>query len=119
MDISPKSDEIKKKKSMNNEGNIEDVESANIHSDNVHTDESDGSEEEEGKSLPMHETLKSKSNASKAKKLVYVPEEETAAQRSSRTVFVGNIPVQVAKSKVCLFCWPLKSVLLMTITATS
>ena len=53
---------------------------------------------------PAHETHSAsgqgKIHSKSHKKAKYVPPDETAAQRDARTVFVGNIPVSVAKSKV-------------------
>ncbi|KIL66799.1 hypothetical protein M378DRAFT_74638 [Amanita muscaria Koide BX008] len=51
----------------------------------------------------VHESLKAKKNLAKdqksSSKKKYVPPEETTAQRDLRTVFVGNLSVEVAKKK--------------------
>lgn len=53
----------------------------------------------------MHESLlkgkKSKGGSSSAKQK-FVPSEETPERRNGRTIFVGNVPVEVVKSRVCL-----------------
>lgn len=59
--------------------------------------------------FPMHETLLpgASMDAGKAKKVKakrYVPEDETREDRDRRTIFVGNLGVEVAKSKVRLHC---------------
>ena len=68
--------------------------------------DSEGSEdedEEEAEEL-VHESLKGQvatpkhSKEKKPKK--YVPADETSADRDRRTVFVGNLPIECAKSKV-------------------
>jgi nucleolar protein 12 len=52
----------------------------------------------------VHETVSgAKSGRStKKKKVHYVPENETKEQRDQRTVFIGNLPPDVLKSKVSL-----------------
>jgi nucleolar protein 12 len=61
------------------------------------SDEADGSELD-----LMHESLKPgyKKGKEKASKVKYVPPGETSAYRDRRTVFIGNLPIEVAKSKV-------------------
>ena len=52
--------------------------------------------------LPVHESL-SKSNRNKGtrgKKVKYVPDGETAEMRDTRTIFIGNLPVDIITSKV-------------------
>lgn len=54
----------------------------------------------------VHESLSgSKSRkdrrGKRTKKEKYAPQEETTEQRNERTIFVGNVAVEVAKSKVC------------------
>lgn len=63
--------------------------------------ESDSSESEDGHQGLVHETV-SKSGAvkiPKERRLAYVPDGETKEQREERTVFVGNLPPEVVKSK--------------------
>lgn len=52
--------------------------------------------------LPVHESL-SKSGRKKGtrgKKVKYVPEGETPEMRDTRTIFIGNLPVDIITSKV-------------------
>lgn len=50
---------------------------------------------------PQHETLqKTNKKKSATKKVKYVPEGETREQRDMRSIFVGNLPVAIVKSKV-------------------
>lgn len=46
----------------------------------------------------VHETVSGTTAASK-RKSVYVPEGETKAQRDERTIFIGNLPFEILKSK--------------------
>ncbi|KAF8575321.1 hypothetical protein K439DRAFT_1641486 [Ramaria rubella] len=50
---------------------------------------------------PAHETQRCSKNVRQKvlKKAKYVPPDETPAQKDARTIFVGNIPIAVAKSK--------------------
>lgn len=50
----------------------------------------------------VHESLSSKSKAPK-KKTKFVPEDETPEQRNQRTIFIGNLPVDVAQKKVRVY----------------
>ena len=53
--------------------------------------------------LPKHETLttlKSKRKRNASTKVKYAPEGETLETRDARTIFFGNLPVVVVKSKV-------------------
>ncbi|TDL22968.1 hypothetical protein BD410DRAFT_769344 [Rickenella mellea] len=63
------------------------------------SDEGDGSTE-----LPVHESVgkQARKTNTKGSKLKYVPEDETREQRDARTVFVGNIPTEVVKSRPML-----------------
>ena len=64
---------------------------------------------------PMHETHASDSatkvRSKSRKKTKFSPPDETPAQRDARTIFVGNIPIDVAKSKVCPIALISRSVL--------
>lgn len=70
-----------------------------VEQDEVIPSEHDDDSSDDGSSkIPQHESLaKKKANTKKAK---FVPEDETAEQRNARTIFVGNLPAQVAKSRV-------------------
>ena len=50
----------------------------------------------------VHECLTKKDKKIRASKTKYVPSEETVEQRDQRTIFVGNLPVEVASKKVRL-----------------
>ncbi|KIY64162.1 hypothetical protein CYLTODRAFT_381221 [Cylindrobasidium torrendii FP15055 ss-10] len=56
------------------------------------------SDEEGDPSTLVHESVTQKSNAPKAKKKT-APPEETTEQRDLRTLFIGNLPVEVAQKK--------------------
>lgn len=60
------------------------------------------SDEEGDPTKLVHESAanggKPKSTHGKTK---HVPSEETPEQRDARTIFVGNVPVDVVKSRVC------------------
>ena len=71
--------------------------------DVVSVNQSSGEEDQDAEP-PMHETHTSASatklRSKPRKKAKYVTPGETPAQRDARTIFVGNIPIDVAKSKV-------------------
>jgi nucleolar protein 12 len=61
------------------------------------------SNDEDGPSNLVHESLKNKSAKSKTQsgtKTKYAPLGETQQQRDARTIFVGNLPVEVAQKRV-------------------
>lgn len=60
--------------------------------------ESDGEENEDTTDL-VHESVK-KSSKKRAPKVKHVPQEETSELRDRRTIFVGNLPLEVASKKV-------------------
>ncbi|OCB88138.1 hypothetical protein A7U60_g4766 [Sanghuangporus baumii] len=65
------------------------------------TDEKDqisSDSEESVDAVPEHESMK-KFKKKGIKKVKYAPEGETKEERDARTIFVGNIPVAVVKSK--------------------
>lgn len=67
------------------------------------SDDEDAGGEASTSALPVHESLLPGAKAVKAKKVKskpYVPEGETREERDGRTIFVGNLGVEVAKSKV-------------------
>ena len=70
----------------------------------IYSESDSASEDELDPSKLVHESVasgsKSKTGSGKTK---YVPPEETQEQRDARTVFVGNVPVEVVKSRVRLF----------------
>lgn len=65
------------------------------------------SEDDIDPSSLMHESLlngnKSKGKAKASPQKKYVPPDETQEQRNARTIFVGNVSVEVAKSRVSTF----------------
>ena len=61
----------------------------------------DDSDVQDDPSQLVHESVSKKSVTKvRAKKVKYVPSDETPEQRNSRTIFVGNVAIEVAKSKV-------------------
>ncbi|KAL5512502.1 hypothetical protein ACEPAG_3155 [Sanghuangporus baumii] len=54
--------------------------------------------EESVDAIPEHESMK-KSKKKGIKKVKYAPEGETKEERDARTIFIGNLPVAVVKSK--------------------
>ncbi len=47
----------------------------------------------------VHESLTKKDKKTRAPKTKYVPSEEVAEQRDQRTIFVGNLPIEVASKR--------------------
>ena len=62
---------------------------------------SDASSSTSGSQELVHEALKPKKARTSTKR--YVPPEESLEDRNRRTVFVGNLPLDVATSKVSVF----------------
>lgn len=62
--------------------------------------EDEGDEDEVDPSTLVHESVKKSSKKSRGPKVKYVPSEETPELRDQRTVFVGNLPIDVASKKV-------------------
>lgn len=77
-------------------------------------DAADDSDDEGDPSRLVHESLlkggeKGNKGQSKEWKTKNPPSDESPAQRDARTVFVGNVAIEVVKSRVCLngcFCFP-------------
>ena len=63
----------------------------------------DTSDSEEDASQLVHETMVKNSQRDKrrSKHVHHVPPDETKEQRDARTIFLGNVPMEVAKTKVC------------------
>jgi nucleolar protein 12 len=64
----------------------------------------DTSDSEGDASRLTHETVaakKDRSNKQRIKHAHHVPPDETNEQRDARTIFLGNVPTDVAKHKVC------------------
>ena len=64
----------------------------------------DGTEEEPDSARLVHESLSTSNEKGKATdgaKTKYAPPGETSEQRNARTVFIGNLPLEVAQTKVC------------------
>ncbi len=57
------------------------------------------SDDEGDPSTLVHESMR-KSPGDKKKKGYFVPLDETSEQRNQRTIFVGNLPIEVAEKKV-------------------
>lgn len=70
---------------------------------NQDDDDSDGSASEVDLSTLVHESLaQPKRTRPKTTNTKYTPPDETQADRDRRTLFVGNLPIDVAKSKPAL-----------------
>ena len=66
-------------------------------------EDSDESDDEGDPSKMVHESLLkggAAKDTSRAGKVKHVPTEETTEQRDARTLFIGNVAVEVTKSKV-------------------
>ncbi|KAA1474692.1 hypothetical protein DENSPDRAFT_873549 [Dentipellis sp. KUC8613] len=65
---------------------------------------SDSSDDEGDPSQLVHESVSKSGKAAKVRTKApkYVPPEETKEQRDARTIFVGNVPIDVAKNKSLL-----------------
>ena len=64
----------------------------------------DTSDSEEDPSQLVHETMVKNAQRDKTRSRHvhhYVTPDETKEQRDARTIFLGNVPIEVAKSKVC------------------
>lgn len=66
------------------------------------SDSSESSEPESDAEPIVHESLTKRTRTPKTKPTKYAPPDETPAQRDARTIFVGNLSVQVASKRVCL-----------------
>lgn len=83
-------------------------ENANTNSD-VSSDDDDDEEKDDSASEdgdydvnappPKHET-QTRTRKKKTKKAKYVPPDESPAQRDARTVFIGNVSIDIVKSRV-------------------
>jgi nucleolar protein 12 len=81
------------------------LETKHLAEKNTHSDASDHDDDDDGAnpSLPTHESLlPAKSKRIRSSKPKYAPSDETAYQRDLRTIFIGNLPLEVAQKKVCL-----------------
>jgi nucleolar protein 12 len=58
------------------------------------------SDQEDSLSTLVHESVSGKTIRPSSRKTKYVPEGETPSQRDQRTIFLGNIPLEVVKSRV-------------------
>ncbi|KAI0059605.1 hypothetical protein BV25DRAFT_1057022 [Artomyces pyxidatus] len=75
-----------------------------VHADNKESTSDSDSEDGGGVSQLVHETVskQGKANKIRTKQVKFVPADETSEQRNARTIFVGNVPVDVAKNKSSL-----------------
>lgn len=78
----------------------------------VNDADSESDEEESNPSDLVHESLTgtSKAKSKHGPKQKYTPPDETPPQRDQRTIFIGNLPLQVAQKRVCVITldsnWP-------------
>ncbi|KAF9465356.1 hypothetical protein BDZ94DRAFT_1254353 [Collybia nuda] len=67
------------------------------------TPKSDNEDELENEKLPVHESLqKEKKSSRTGPKVKFVPLEETPEQRDQRTIFIGNLSIEVAQKRPLL-----------------
>lgn len=65
-------------------------------------DEGSDSDEEGDPSTMVHESVKKAGKkALRPARSKFVPENETPEQKNLRTIFVGNLPLEIASKKVC------------------
>ncbi|KAF8903172.1 hypothetical protein CPB84DRAFT_1775032 [Gymnopilus junonius] len=62
-------------------------------------DEESNSDEEGDPSIMVHESVKESGKKARTAKSKYVPETETLEKKNLRTIFVGNLPLEVASKK--------------------
>lgn len=69
----------------------------------IEEEESNDEDEEGDPSQLVHESLtgKGKSKSKRGSKQKYVPPDETPDQRDQRTIFIGNLSLEVAQKRVC------------------
>ena len=66
-------------------------------------DDDDDDDDDEGDPTTLvHESVKKLPTKRKGK---YIPPDETSSQRDSRTVFIGNLPAEIAQKKVYSHCY--------------
>lgn len=68
------------------------------------SEEASDSDDEGDPSNLVHESLTKGAKSRQRErhnKSKYIPPDETPERRNARTIFVGNVPVEVAKSRVC------------------
>lgn len=79
-------------------GALQEVASKRTKSRKLESKEADGDSEDDPSTL-VHESLVDKSKT-RGPKQKYVPSDETPAQKDQRTIFVGNLSLQVAQKRV-------------------
>ena len=66
-----------------------------------HASEGEEEESDEEPNPPVHEALRKEKKHNRAgAKNKFVPADEAAERRDQRTIFIGNVPVEVAQKKV-------------------
>ncbi|KAG8839729.1 hypothetical protein FRC18_008449 [Serendipita sp. 400] len=65
----------------------------------VQQDEASSSSDDNDPSTLVHEALTGSSRHNNRRKVHYVPEGETKERRDQRTIFIGNLPVEIVNSK--------------------
>jgi nucleolar protein 12 len=80
---------------------LEDTYHASTHEAPLKHQSDDDEDSSEGEQVLQHETVTGSSKSkTKAKKKKVVRENESKEDRDRRTIFVGNLPIDVMKSKV-------------------
>lgn len=62
---------------------------------------SNANEDSDDPTTLVHESLKKPAKKAKGPKAKFVPQTETPELRDQRTIFVGNLPIEVASKMVC------------------
>ena len=62
---------------------------------------SSADEDDDDPTTLVHESLKKSAKKAKGPKVKCVPQTETPELRDQRTIFVGNLPIEVASKTVC------------------
>ena len=95
-----KVEEKKKKKSEEEEETAASPTKSNDNEDLSASDDDDADTD----TIPKHESLTkgSKSRDRGKKEKVLAPPDETPEQKDRRTIFIGNVPLEVASKRVCL-----------------
>jgi len=94
---------LKTKASLEEDGEKPDLEAAQDTGQLAEDEEEEDDERDDDsdKSNLVHESLMEKSKSKyKSKKQKYVPPDETPAQRDQRTIFIGNLSLEVAQKRV-------------------
>jgi nucleolar protein 12 len=86
---------------MENEEDKSDLENAYLGAQLAHEPDSEGDEDNDEPNPLVHESFrKEKKHNRGGAKTKFVPADETAERRDQRTIFIGNLSVEVAQKRV-------------------